>query len=304
MNASTTSTRFSAVLPTTEIGADSGAVRAWAQGVEELGFARIIAYDHVLGAVHAGRDPELRGPYDEHDPFREPLVLFGYLAAITSTVELMTGVLILPQRQTALVAKQAAEVQLLSDGRLVLGVGTGWNYVEYESLGTNFRTRAKRLDEQVEVLRALWEQPVVDFTGANHRIDRAGILPKPARIPLWFGGSAEPALRRAVRHGDGFTFGTAGPRVDAALALLHELLDEAGRNRASMPIECILHAGKGIDGVVAEAQSWQAAGGQRIGVSTMTSAMLGSTTRPCATVDDHLALLDEVKAAVSSQLVS
>lgn len=130
--------KYSAVFPTTEIGSDPGAVRAWAQAAEDLGFARIVAYDHVLGAVHAGRKPALAGPYDEGDAFHEPLVLFGYLAGVTTTIELATGILILPQRQTALVAKQAAEIDLLSGGRLVLGLGSGWNFVEYESLGVPF----------------------------------------------------------------------------------------------------------------------------------------------------------------------
>ena len=190
---------FGAVLPTTEIGNDTGAVRAWAQAAEDLGFDRIIAYDHVLGAVHADRSPALWGPYTEIDPFREPMVLFGYLAGVTTRVELMTGVLILPQRQTALVAKQAIEIDLLSGGRFILGVGTGWNWVEYDSLGTEYRNRAKRFDEQIELLRLLWDQPVVDYTGRYHRVDRAGLLPLPTRqIPIWFGGGSDPAMQRAA----------------------------------------------------------------------------------------------------------
>gem|GEM_PF-75857 len=291
--------RWSAVLPTTEIGADAGAVRAWAEGVEEMGFDRIVAYDHVLGAVHADREPKLWGPYTERDPFREPLVLFGFLAAVTSEVELMTGVLVLPQRQAALVAKQGAEVDLLSGGRFVLGVGTGWNYVEYESLGLPFTNRAKRMDEQIEVIRRLWSEPVVDLTGTHHRIDRAGIAPLPARrIPIWFGGSAPASLRRAAAVGDGYLFGTAGPRVDTALGLLRDELAAAGREVDAYPAEAILHAGKGVDAVAGEAASFLGGGGNGLAVSTMTSAMLGATSRPCASVDDHLALLAEVRAAV------
>ena len=293
--------KLAAVLPTTEIGSDTGAVRAWAEGVEALGFDRIIAYDHVLGAVHEHREPPLWGPYTEHDPFREPLVLFGYLAAVTHRVELMTGVLILPQRQVALVAKQAIEVDLLSGGRLVLGVGTGWNFVEYEALGMEYRNRAKRFDEQIEVLQRLWSEPVVDFTGRYHRIDRAGLSHRVARpLPLWFGGSAEGALRRAASQGQGFTFGTAGSRVIGALARLRELLSEAGRDPLTFPTEAILHAGKGVDAVVVESTDWRAAGGSHLAISTMTSRMLGAESLPCATVDDHLALLAEVKTAITS----
>jgi probable F420-dependent oxidoreductase len=291
--------RLTAVFPTTEIGPDPGAVRAWAQGVEALGFSRIMAYDHVLGAVHDERDPPLWGPYTERDPFHEPMVLFGFLAAVTSSVELMTGVLVLPQRQVALVAKQAIEIDLLSGGRLVLGVGTGWNHVEYEALGTEFRTRARRLDEQVEVLQQLWTQALVEFDGRWHRIDRAGLSPRsPRPLPLWFGGSAEGALRRAAAFGQGFSFGTAGPRILAARDRLLELLAETGRDPSAFPMEAILHAGKGLDAVGAEAEAWRSAGGTHLAISTMTSAMLGATGSPCQTVDEHLALLEEVRAAV------
>ena len=192
--------RLGAVFPTSDIGSDPGAVRDFAQGVEALGLTRLVTYDHVLGAEHADREPKLWGPYTERDAFHEPFVLFGYLAACTRTIELEVGVLVLPQRQTALVAKQAAEVAVLSGGRLRLGIGTGWNWVEYDSLGTEFGTRGARMTEQVEVLRRLWAEPVVTFEGRFHRIERAGILPRPAQtIPIWFGGSAEAQLKRAAR---------------------------------------------------------------------------------------------------------
>src|SRR6266513_1399400 len=154
--------RIGAVFPQTEIGADPSAVRAWAEAVEELGYQHVLAFDHVLGA---GRDtrPDWGRRYDSETSFHEVFVLFGYLAAVTSSVELVTGVLVLPQRQTALVAKQAAEVDVLSGGRLRLGIGVGWNRVEYEALGQNFHNRGKRIEEQIALLRALWTQPVVDF---------------------------------------------------------------------------------------------------------------------------------------------
>ena len=168
-----------AVFPTTQIGNDPAVIRDFAQTAEGLGYRRLITYDHVLGAVHADRDPPLPGPYTQDDPFHEPLVLFGFLAACTTVIELEAAVLVLPQRQTALVAKQAAEVDVLSAGRLVLAVGTGWNFVEYESLGMPFAARGRRLDEQVDLLRRLWREPVLDYRGEFHRIDRAGILPRP-----------------------------------------------------------------------------------------------------------------------------
>lgn len=283
-----------AVLPTTEIGNDTGAVRAWAQAVEQMGFDRIIAYDHVLGAVHADREPPLWGPYTEADPFREPMVLFGYIAGVTQRVELMTGVLILPQRQTALVAKQAVEIDLLSDGRFILGVGTGWNYVEYESLDTEYRNRARRFDEQIELLRLLWEQPVLDFTGRYHRIDRAGLLPLPQRkIPVWFGGGSDAALLRAAAVGDGFYFGAAGGRTEAALERLRVMLAEQGRDPTTFPVGGQIHTGRGTEKCSKEAAGWKAAGGTHLSVSTMSSQMLGATDRRCVTIDDHLALLEE-----------
>jgi len=294
---------LTAVFPTTEIGPDPGAIRAWGEGVESLGYKRIMAYDHVLGAVHEGREPKLWGPYTERDPFHEPMVLFGYFAAVTRSVELMTGVLVLPQRQIALVAKQAIEIDLLSGGRLVLGVGTGWNHVEYEALGTDFRTRAKRLDEQVEVLQLLWNDALVDFEGRWHRIDRAGLAPRSVRpLPLWFGGSAEPALRRAARLGQGFSFGTAGQRIIDARRRLVELLEGAGRDVESFPTEAILHAGKGTDIIAAEAAEWAAEGGTHLAVSTMTSSMLGSAGRSCSGVDQHLALLETVRDEIHAAL--
>src|SRR5579859_7042033 len=177
--------KIGVVFPQTEIGADAGAVRAYAQRVEELGYGHVLAYDHVLGAdpaVHVGWS----GPYDVRTTFHEPLVLFGYLAALTS-LELVTGIIILPQRQTALVAKQAAEVDLLTGGRFRLGIGLGWNAVEYEALGEDFTNRGKRSEEQVEVIRKLWTERSVTFEGKYHRVTGAGLAPLPNQrpIPVW-----------------------------------------------------------------------------------------------------------------------
>ena len=175
------------VFPQTEIGADRALLKQYAQAAEEVGYSHLLAYDHVLGANPASR-PGWRAPYIHLDEFHEPLVLFGYLAGLTQRLELVTGIIILPQRQTVLLAKQAVEVDLLSGGRLRLGIGIGWNPVEYEALGENFRNRGRRSEEQVEVIRKLWSEPLVTFAGQWHTITDAGINPRPdRRIPIWFG---------------------------------------------------------------------------------------------------------------------
>ena len=191
--------RIGVVFPQTEIGADVGAVRAYAERVEELGFSHLLAYDHVLGADPASHAP-WTGPYDVHTTFHEPLVLFGYLAAVTS-LELVTGIIILPQRQTALAAKQAAEVDLLTGGRLRFGVGLGWNAVEYEALGQDFSNRGRRIEEQVTLLRRLWTEQVVTFEGRYERVTAAGLAPLPVQrpIPVWFGAQSQRAYQRAGR---------------------------------------------------------------------------------------------------------
>ena len=261
---------YAAVFPTNEIGNDPLAIRDWAQTAEGLGYSKIIAYDHVLGARH-DREPKLWGPYLETDPFHEPFVLFGYLAGQTQRIGLQVGVLIAPQRQTALIAKQAVQVDILSGGRLTLGLGTGWNYVEYEALGESFAERGRRLNEQVDVLRRLFQSPVIDYTGDYHRIDQAGILPLPVRgdIPIWFGGGSEASLRRAARVGDGFVFGSAGERVLGLLIRLRELLAEAGRDPDGFPVEAIIDNAVGPEEWRRERDAWAAAGGSALAVQTM-----------------------------------
>jgi probable F420-dependent oxidoreductase len=265
--------KIGAIFPTTEIGNDPVAVRDWAQAAEQLGYAHVVAYDHVLGAPHADRDPKLTGPYTENDAFHEPFVLFGYLAAVTTRLELATGVLILPQRQTALVAKQAAEIDVLSGGRLRLGVGTGWNYVEYDALGERFAERGARLDEQVELLRELWRVPVVDFQGRFHRVERAGILPRPQRpIPIWFGGFTEVALRRAARRGDGFVFGTSPSRMRGLLERLQRLLAEQGRDAENFGAEAVVDFSSPPDTWVRELELWRELGGTHLSLRAMDTA--------------------------------
>ena len=260
------------VFPTTGIGTDPAVIRDFAQTAEGLGYQRLTCYDHVLGAVHDGRDPALAGPYTQHDPFHEPLVLFGFLAACTTAIELEVAVLVLPQRQTALAAKQAAEVDLLSGGRLVLALGTGWNFVEYESLGVPFAGRGRRLDEQVGLLRRLWREPVLDFSGEFHRIDRAGIAPRPGRdIPVWFGGGSEVSLARAARTGDGFVFGSSGPRTHRRAARLRELLTGQGRDPGAFGMEAMIDYTLGPRAWTDEILAWEAAGGTVLSVQTMQS---------------------------------
>jgi probable F420-dependent oxidoreductase len=262
--------RLGAIFPTTEIGSDPAAVRDWAQAAEELGYDHMIVYDHVLGAVHADREPKLMGPYTEKDNFHEPFVLLAYLSAITQRLELTTGVLILPQRQTALVAKQAIELDLLSRGRLRLGVGTGWNHVEYDSLGVPFADRGARLDEQVELLRRLWSDPVIEFSGKFHRIDRAGLLPQPARrIPIWFGGFTPVALRRAAKSGDGFLFGTSPSRMLGLLGQLREQLAQQGRSNTDFGVEAVVDYSDPHDSWRREIEQWRAAGGTHVSLRAM-----------------------------------
>src|SRR6266850_7961288 len=215
------------VYPQIELGGDPDAVRRIGKAVEDLGFDYLLAYDHVLGAVHADRTPQLTGPYTERDPFHDPFVMFGYLAGITERIGLATGVLVLPQRQTVLVARQTADVGLLSGGRLRLGVGVGWNHVEYDALGQDFRTRGARQEEQIELLRQLFTEPVVAFKGRFDQVDRAAVLPKPPRpIPIWLGGSGEAAFDRAARLADGFIF--IGGGIDHTVDAWKRLRDRVG----------------------------------------------------------------------------
>src|SRR5438445_677888 len=246
--------RVGAVFPQLEIGTDPDVIARYARTVEELGYDHLVIFDHVLGA-DTNRPGGWTGAYDHRSMFHEPLVLFGYLAAITTRLGLATAVLVLPQRQTALVAKQAAEVDVLSGGRLILGVGIGWNQVEYEALGMRFTDRGKRIEEQIAVLRALWTQEVVDFNGRWHRIDRAGLNPLPVQrpIPVWMGGGwdrqkrtvVEPALRRIAKIADGwFTHLPANDDGRAGMETFRRFVQDAGRDPVDVPVEGRLPAAK------------------------------------------------------------
>jgi probable F420-dependent oxidoreductase len=263
------------VYPQIELRGDPAAVGQFGRAVEELGFDHILAYDHVLGAVHADRTPKLTGPYTERDPFHDPFVMFAYLAGITERISFATGILILPQRPTALVARQATDVDLLSDGRLRLGVGIGWNYVEYEALGQDFHTRGARQEEQIGLLRRLFTDPVVDFSGRFDRIDRASLVPKPTRsIPIWLGGSDEKAFDRAARVGDGFIFFGGG--VDHAVASwiqLRERVGDLGRPVQEFGREYVALSGADLGELTSEIDAWREAGGTHVTVVTMGLGM-------------------------------
>ncbi len=227
------------VFPQVEIGQDPAAIRDYAQAVEAMGYTHILAFDHVLGA-NPERPGGWKGPYTYRHAFHEPFVLFGFLAGVTRRVELVTGILILPQRQTALVAKQAAAVDVLSRGRLRLGVGVGWNPVEFEALGEEFKNRGKRIEEQIDLMRALWTKELVTFQGQWHRVPDAGINPLPVQrpIPVWMGGESEVVVRRAARLADGWMpHFRPGPDAQAIVDRLHGLIKEAGRDPGTFGIE-------------------------------------------------------------------
>ncbi|MGH7396778.1 MAG: LLM class F420-dependent oxidoreductase [Candidatus Rokuibacteriota bacterium] len=231
--------RVGVVFPQVEIGQDPGAIRDYAQAVEAMGYTHVLTFDHVLGA-NPERPGGFKGPYTYRHAFHEPFVLFGFLAAATRRLELVTGILILPQRQTALVAKQAAAVDVLSAGRLRLGVGVGWNAVEFEALGEQFTNRGKRIEEQIEVLRALWAEDLVTVKGQWHRITDAGVNPLPVRrpIPIWMGGESDVVVRRAARLADGWMpHFRPGPEAQVIVDRLHGQIRDAGRDPARFGIE-------------------------------------------------------------------
>jgi probable F420-dependent oxidoreductase len=264
--------KLGVIFPQIEFPADLMAVRDYAQAAEALGYQQIVAYDHVLGA-NPERPGGWRGAYTYRDPFLEPLVLFSYMAAHTTKVDFVPGVIILPQRQTALVAKQAATLDVLSGGRLRLGVGLGWNEVEYTALNEDFHTRGKRLEEQVAVLRRLWTEPLVTYDGRWHHIPDAGLNPLPVQrpIPIWFGGSAEAGLRRAARLGDGWLVNQGSPATAApSWATIEAELAAAGRDRAEFGVEArIVYASGDLDNLAEQRAAWEAFGATHVDVNTM-----------------------------------
>jgi probable F420-dependent oxidoreductase len=281
--------RIGVVLPQTEIGPDVGALRRYGQGVEDLGFQHVVAYDHVVGADPAVHQP-WNGPYDIDTQFHEPFVLFGFLAGCTS-LELVTGITILPQRQTALVAKQAAEVDLLTRGGFRLGVGIGWNPVEYEALGQDFTTRGRRLEEQVGLLRRYWTERSVTASGAFDRVTAAGIAPLPVQrpIPVWFGGRSPRAYERMGRMADGwFPLIQPGEQLEAARAVIAGSAEGAGRDPAAIGMEGRVDAAGDADDTVRQIERWRAEGATHVSINTMSAGFVS--------VGDHLAALEAVAA--------
>jgi probable F420-dependent oxidoreductase len=284
--------RIGVVFPQTELGGDPGAVRAFGLAASELGYEHIAVFDHVVGAdpsVHRGWS----GPYDVHTTFHEPFVLFGYLAALTS-LELVTSVVILPQRQTVLVAKQAAEVDLLTRGKLRLGVGLGWNEVEYEALGQNFSDRGARLTEQVALLRRLWSETSVTVAGDHEHVTGAGIAPLPVQrpIPVWIGARADVALRRAGRIADGwFPMDQPGSALARSTAIVHAAAEQAGRDPAALGMEGRISLGsQNSSSINQQVAAWRDAGATHLSINTMGAGF--------STVDEHIAALASASQAV------
>ena len=274
--------RLHAIFPQTEIGRDPAVIARFIREVEAMGFDGLVAYDHVLGA-DPGR-PNWSGPYAIASTFHEVMVLFSYAAGITTRLELSTGVLILPQRQTALVAKQAAALDVLSGGRLRLGVGVGWNWVEFDALGMSFKDRGRRIEEQIALLRRLWTEPSVTFDGTWHHVDRAGINPLPVRrpIPLWMGADTEPAIRRVARLADGF-FSHFGATDEAAAlaARFWEWVKESGREPKRIGLECRVGARMADDELSHAADAFHAMGATDLEFNTMRAGFRDP--------DEHLA---------------
>lgn len=280
--------------PTTEVAGDPDAIRKFAWAAEDLGYEHLMAYDHVVKCPHEGREPKLTGPYTDKDTFHDPFVLFGFAAACTDKLEFATGVLVLPQRQTALVAQQAADVDLLSRERFRLGVGIGWNYVEFDALGQDFRTRGKRVEEQIGLLRQLWTTPLVSFDGRFDRIDRAGINPRPRRqIPIWLGGHSEVAYERGARLGDGFIYAAPGPGAVEAWESTRRHLRALGRPEAEFGRELLALFARDAQEAADHLKIWRDAGGTHACVPSMGKG-LGSE------IEAHIEYVAEVKRLVDA----
>lgn len=285
--------KLGVVFPQTEIGSDPAIIREYAQAAEDLGYDYLLAYDHILGA-NPERPGGWTGPYTYRETFHEPLVLFGYLAALTRRIELVSGIIILPQRQTVLVAKQAAEVDVLSGGRLRLGVGLGWNTVEYEALNEDFHTRGRRVEEQVALLRELWAKPLVTFKGESHTVSDAGLNPMPVQqpIPLWFGGHSEPAVRRIARIADGWIantmpFDKLKPQIDRLLGLVAE----ARRDPSTFGIDVRVSLRNTSQNEWAgEVERWRGAGVSHLCFNTMNAGLPSPR--------DHIDMIRQFKAEI------
>ena len=275
--------KLGVTIPQIEIGRDPRNIRDFAQEVERIGYDYLMLYDHVLGAdmeVHKDWRPRKGAPpiYTKDDMFHEPLVLYGYLAGLTERIEFATGVIILPQRQTVLLAKQAAEIDVLSGGRLRLGFGTGWNELEYQGLGMNFKDRGKRSEEQIELLRLLWTRESVSFNGQWHTLNGVGINPLPEQrpIPIWLGGAADAVLERVARMADGWYPPSSLPeeQLRESIAKLHAHARALGRDPASIGIEGIVRLrDRSMDECVENYLMWQRLGACRVTFNTESPIM-------------------------------
>jgi probable F420-dependent oxidoreductase len=259
------------VFPQTEFGNDPAAVRDYAHTAESLGFSHILAYDHVLGA-NPNRPGGWNGPYTHQSAFHEVFVLFSYMAALTTKLEFITGILILPQRETAVVAKQAASLDVLSNGRFRLGIGVGWNKVEMEAIGFDFHTRGRRAEEQIDVLKLLFTQELVTFKGEWHDLPDVGLNPLPVQrpIPIWLGGHSDAVLRRLARKGDGWLPGyRSAEAAKESLDKIEAYLAEYGRSPQEIGLEPRLHISDGPDAWQTYRAGWQDAGATHISFNTM-----------------------------------
>ena len=292
--------KIGAIFPQTEIGNNPDEVRKFVTAVESMGYDHILIYDHVLGADTTNR-PNWDGPYRLEDSFHEVMVLLGYLAAITTRIELSTGILVLPQRDTALVAKQAAELDILSNGRLRLGVGIGWNEVEFEALNSEFTNRGARIEEQVSVLRELWTNELVTFKGKWHYLDNVGINPLPIQspIPIWFGGAANAVMQRIGKMGDGWIYPGYSPFPDmqskTMLDSIKNSANQAGRTISQIGIEKILsESEKPESGWSDSIKLWMEYGVTHISINTMGAKL--------TSIDKHLdALKLFINAIINNQ---
>ena len=286
--------RIGVAFPTTEIGTDPAAIRDFAQAAEDLGYDHITIIDHVLQAGKPAAD-DWRAYYSRDNMFHEPMVTLGFLAASTRRIGIATAILILPQRPAVLVAKQAAQIDVLSGGRLRLGVGLGWNELEFDALGQNFKNRGRRMVEQIELMRALWTNELVTFDGEWHRIADAGINPLPVQrpIPVWVGAFAEPAIRRAAAVADGwFVNPRVDPDADAArlIEIFREAAVAAGRDPDRLGLDATLHlGGRGSQEWGALAEGWKTLGVSHCTVRTMYSGF--------ETLDEHLQALRSFRTA-------
>lgn len=279
------------VFPQTEIGPEPGPIREYALAAEAVGYDHLLVYDHVLGA-DPNRPGGFSGPYDSNSLFHEPLVLFGYLAGITDRLELVTGILVVTQRQTALVAKQATEVDVLSHGRLRLGIGVGWNSIEFEALGENFHNRGHRVEEQIKLLRALWSKSTISFEGNYHSIVQAGIKPLPLNgsIPIWIGGMSEPVIERVGRLSDGWFPQYRDPsELPAGLERVHAAAEAAGRSPTDIGIEARVQLGGNSQEAAASANDWIEAGATHISVNTMNAGFIN--------VAQHIEAIEQFRKA-------